>query len=73
MSSPWTEVDAYHWRHLTGRYFVERSLVRDGWVFLAWHKPQGGNAECISPERRQSFHAAAADCAAHHKQQRQAA
>lgn len=80
MSSPWQPVDQYHWRHMTGRYFVERSLVGDRWIYLAWHKrprkktdKDAPIAECISPERRTSFQTAAADCAAHHKQQQRRA
>lgn len=76
MSSPWQPVDQYHWRHMTGRYFVERSRVGDEWIYLAWHKPpkpEGEQyalvAECVSPERRLSFRAAADDCAAHHRKQ----
>lgn len=78
MSSPWDQASAYHWRHMTGRYFVERSRVLDAWIYLAWHKPPKAPgakhepiAECISPERRTSFQAAANDCAAHHRQQQQ--
>lgn len=76
MTDPWTRIDRYHWRHLTGRYYIERSRAPDGWVFLAWHKRPRATGEkgepvatCISPERRLSFEAAAADCAAHYKQQ----
>lgn len=78
MSSPWTRASAYHWRHTLAPYFVERSLVGDRWIYLAWYKPPKAPgakstpiAECISPERRTTFQAAAADCAAHHKQQQQ--
>jgi hypothetical protein len=75
MSSPWTRASAYHWRHTLAPYFVERSRVGDEWIYLAWHKrprkktdKDAPIAECISPERRLSFEAAAADCAAHCKQ-----
>lgn len=83
MSSQWQPVDQYHWRHMTGRYFVERSRVGDRWIYLAWYKPPKAPgakstpiAECISPERRLRFEDAASDCAArykHHQQQRRKA
>ncbi|HEX7113748.1 MAG TPA: hypothetical protein VF193_01340 [Steroidobacter sp.] len=78
-NSPWSQIDAYHWRHFTGRYYVERSHGREGWVYLGWHKPPKAEgerddpmAERISPERRLSFEAAAADCAEHYRKQRAA-
>lgn len=76
MTTAWTRIDPYHWRHVTGQYFVDCARAGDGSVYLGWHKPpkvhgakEDPIAECVSPERRLSFRAAAADCAAHHQQQ----
>lgn len=63
--------DQYYWRRECGRYFVSRSLVYDRnpkghWVHLASFKAAPDvDAVLISPERRDTFKQAAADCAAH--------
>jgi hypothetical protein len=63
--------DESHWHRECGRYYVCRSLAFDRnpeghWVHLAWFKQAADVlGELISPERRDTFKEAAADCAVH--------
>lgn len=61
----------YYW--FRGRYYVCRSLAFDRnplghWIFFASFKASADvEATPISPERRDSFEQAAADCEAHYR------
>lgn len=70
----WLQVNDYHWRRECGRYYVERALVfatnpLGSWIHLAWFKcHKDADAECISPNGRDSLQAAIGDCSWHLKQ-----
>lgn len=73
----WRKVDDLYWERECGRYTVQRSLAFDRlasghWVYLAWFRPAQAVDEqydalavCLSPQRRDSFEEAVADCAPH--------
>ena len=68
----WTKgASEYYW--FRGRYYIERSLAFDRnpaghWIYFGWFKPSKDvDAICLTPERRDEFEQAEADCVTHYR------